>query len=228
MSARVCGLQARRPSCCRRMLGCTRSPVRLRCVSGKPTGYGTNARRSRGIVEECCFQSCDLWRLEMYCAPAKTNKPRTQRHTDKTRAPKAGGHKADKGAERGTAQQPDKAKSKRVSSPTRPRHRPFLPFQFKCFSSPPAETVIRTQSFALQGTLARARFPSHFCAAAAPPAFPTPAFDHTWDRVLGNGGEALTSKSKLAELPVTVGASDPFFLPSRSLRNEKNSRRRRN
>lgn len=89
-----------------------------RCVSGKPTGYGTNARRSRGIVEECCFQSCDLWRLEMYCAPAKTNKPRTQRHTDKTRAPKAGGagHKADKGAERGAAQQPDKAKNKRVSS----------------------------------------------------------------------------------------------------------------
>lgn len=86
--------------------------------SGKPTGYGTNARRSRGIVEECCFQSCDLWRLEMYCAPAKTNKPRTQRHTDKTRAPKAGGagHKADKGTERGTAQQPDKAKNKRVSS----------------------------------------------------------------------------------------------------------------
>uniref|UniRef100_A0A674MTB6 Insulin n=1 Tax=Takifugu rubripes TaxID=31033 RepID=A0A674MTB6_TAKRU len=81
----------------------------------KPTGYGTNARRSRGIVEECCFQSCDLWRLEMYCAPAKTNKPRTQRHTDKTRAPKAGGtgHKADKGAERGAAQQPDKAKNKR-------------------------------------------------------------------------------------------------------------------
>lgn len=69
-------------------------------------------------MEECCFQSCDLWRLEMYCAPAKANKPRTQRHTDKTRAPKAGGagQKGDKGAERGTAQQPDKAKNKRVSS----------------------------------------------------------------------------------------------------------------
>uniref|UniRef100_H3D547 Insulin n=2 Tax=Tetraodon nigroviridis TaxID=99883 RepID=H3D547_TETNG len=81
----------------------------------KPTGYGTNSRRSSGIVEECCFQSCDLWHLEMYCAPAKTNKPRTQRHTDKTRAPKAGGagHRVDKGTERGTAQQPDRAKNKR-------------------------------------------------------------------------------------------------------------------
>uniref|UniRef100_A0A3Q2YMW7 Insulin-like growth factor 1 n=1 Tax=Hippocampus comes TaxID=109280 RepID=A0A3Q2YMW7_HIPCM len=40
----------------------------------KPTGYGPNARRSRGIVDECCFQSCELRRLEMYCAPAKTSK----------------------------------------------------------------------------------------------------------------------------------------------------------
>nr|UTQ11150.1 IGF1-1 [Channa maculata] len=58
----------------------------------KPTGYGPNARRSRGIVDECCFQSCELRRLEMYCAPAKTNKPtrsvRAQRHTDTPRTTK--------------------------------------------------------------------------------------------------------------------------------------------
>ncbi|KAI3366341.1 hypothetical protein L3Q82_000500 [Scortum barcoo] len=54
-------------------------------------GYGLNARRSRGIVDECCFQSCELRRLEMYCAPAKTTKTRSvrsQRHTDMPRAPK--------------------------------------------------------------------------------------------------------------------------------------------
>ncbi|KAJ4924605.1 hypothetical protein JOQ06_003557 [Pogonophryne albipinna] len=58
----------------------------------KPTGYGPNARRSRGIVDECCFQSCELRRLEMYCAPVKPNKAarsvRAQRHTDLPRAPK--------------------------------------------------------------------------------------------------------------------------------------------
>uniref|UniRef100_A0A8C9XH27 Insulin n=1 Tax=Sander lucioperca TaxID=283035 RepID=A0A8C9XH27_SANLU len=58
----------------------------------KPTGYGPNARRSRGIVDECCFQSCELRRLEMYCAPAKTSKAarsvRAQRHTDMPRVPK--------------------------------------------------------------------------------------------------------------------------------------------
>lgn len=64
----------------------------------KPAGYGPNARRSRGIVDECCFQSCELRRLEMYCAPSKTNKPprsvRSQRHTDAPRPAKrfANGH----------------------------------------------------------------------------------------------------------------------------------------
>ncbi|XP_015207421.2 insulin-like growth factor I isoform X2 [Lepisosteus oculatus] len=54
----------------------------------KPTGYGSNTRRphNRGIVDECCFQSCELWRLEMYCAPVKPGKSarsvRAQRHTD--------------------------------------------------------------------------------------------------------------------------------------------------
>ncbi|TST22552.1 Insulin-like growth factor I, juvenile form [Bagarius yarrelli] len=54
----------------------------------KPTGYGPNSRRShnRGIVDECCFQSCELKRLEMYCAPVKSGKAprsvREQRHTD--------------------------------------------------------------------------------------------------------------------------------------------------
>ena len=89
--------------------------------TGKP-GYGPNARRSRGIVDECCFQSCELRRLEMYCAPAKTSKAarsvRAQRHTDMPRAPKVStaGHKVDKGTERRTAQQPDKTKNKKVST----------------------------------------------------------------------------------------------------------------
>nr|XP_020469317.1 insulin-like growth factor I isoform X3 [Monopterus albus] len=55
-------------------------------------GYGSSTRRSRGIVDECCFQSCELWRLEMYCAPAKTSKParsvRSQPHTDMPRISK--------------------------------------------------------------------------------------------------------------------------------------------
>ncbi|XP_051885809.1 insulin-like growth factor I isoform X2 [Pristis pectinata] len=35
----------------------------------KPTGYRLSVRRPhRGIVDECCFQSCDLKLLEMYCA----------------------------------------------------------------------------------------------------------------------------------------------------------------
>ncbi|XP_040885868.1 insulin-like growth factor I [Toxotes jaculatrix] len=89
----------------------------------KPTGYGPNARRSRGIVDECCFQSCELRRLEMYCAPAKTSKAarsvRSQRHTDMPRAPKVStaGHKVDKGTERRTAQQPDKTKNKKRPLP---------------------------------------------------------------------------------------------------------------
>lgn len=53
----------------------------------KPTGYGPVSRRphNRGIVDECCFQSCELNRLEMYCAPLKPGKAprslRSQRHT---------------------------------------------------------------------------------------------------------------------------------------------------
>ncbi|KAM4747315.1 insulin-like growth factor 1 [Rhinophrynus dorsalis] len=60
----------------------------------KPTGYGSNNRRThhKGIVDECCFQSCDLRRLEMYCAPAKPAKSarsvRAQRHTDMPKAHK--------------------------------------------------------------------------------------------------------------------------------------------
>ncbi|XP_060745643.1 insulin-like growth factor I isoform X1 [Tachysurus vachellii] len=60
----------------------------------KPTGYGPNSRRlhNRGIVDECCFQSCELKRLEMYCAPAKSGKAprsvREQRHTDTSKTPK--------------------------------------------------------------------------------------------------------------------------------------------
>jgi len=64
----------------------------------KPTGYGSSSRRSNnyGIVDECCFQSCELRRLEMYCAPVKTGKTprslRAQRHTDITRTAKVCSH----------------------------------------------------------------------------------------------------------------------------------------
>ncbi|XP_051544971.1 insulin-like growth factor I, adult form [Xyrauchen texanus] len=60
----------------------------------KPTGYGPSSRRThnRGIVDECCFQSCELRRLEMYCAPVKSGKAprslRAQRHTDIPKTPK--------------------------------------------------------------------------------------------------------------------------------------------
>ncbi|EFB13444.1 hypothetical protein PANDA_003502, partial [Ailuropoda melanoleuca] len=60
----------------------------------KPTGYGSSSRRApqTGIVDECCFRSCDLRRLEMYCAPLKPAKSarsvRAQRHTDMPKAQK--------------------------------------------------------------------------------------------------------------------------------------------
>ncbi|XP_027821563.1 insulin-like growth factor I isoform X3 [Ovis aries] len=60
----------------------------------KPTGYGSSSRRApqTGIVDECCFRSCDLRRLEMYCAPLKAAKSarsvRAQRHTDMPKAQK--------------------------------------------------------------------------------------------------------------------------------------------
>ncbi|KAF7229360.1 insulin-like growth factor I isoform X1 [Nothobranchius furzeri] len=87
----------------------------------KPTGYGPSTRRSRGIVDECCFQSCELRRLEMYCAPAKTKAARSvraQRHTDMPRTTKVSnlGHRADKGTERRPAQQPDRTKNKKRPS----------------------------------------------------------------------------------------------------------------
>lgn len=48
-----------------------------RCSSaGRPNGRGVNRRtQNRGIVEECCFRSCDLNLLEQYCAkPAKSER----------------------------------------------------------------------------------------------------------------------------------------------------------
>ncbi|XP_006513321.1 insulin-like growth factor I isoform X6 [Mus musculus] len=61
----------------------------------KPTGYGSSIRRApqTGIVDECCFRSCDLRRLEMYCAPLKPTKAarsiRAQRHTDMPKTQKS-------------------------------------------------------------------------------------------------------------------------------------------
>ncbi|MEQ2198176.1 Insulin-like growth factor II [Xenoophorus captivus] len=42
----------------------------------RPTSRGNNRRiQTRGIVEECCFRSCDLNLLEQYCAkPAKSER----------------------------------------------------------------------------------------------------------------------------------------------------------
>ncbi|XP_022609942.1 insulin-like growth factor II [Seriola dumerili] len=42
----------------------------------RPTSRGSNRRpQNRGIVEECCFRSCDLNLLEQYCAkPAKSER----------------------------------------------------------------------------------------------------------------------------------------------------------
>nr|XP_057930630.1 insulin-like growth factor II [Doryrhamphus excisus]XP_057930637.1 insulin-like growth factor II [Doryrhamphus excisus] len=42
----------------------------------RPTSRGNNRRtQNRGIVEECCFRSCDLKLLEQYCAkPAKSER----------------------------------------------------------------------------------------------------------------------------------------------------------
>ncbi|XP_035384298.1 insulin-like growth factor I [Electrophorus electricus] len=58
----------------------------------KPTGYGSRRQHRSGIVDECCFQSCELQRLEMYCAPVKPAKAprsvRAQRHTDGPKTPK--------------------------------------------------------------------------------------------------------------------------------------------
>ncbi|XP_069753228.1 insulin-like growth factor II [Narcine bancroftii] len=34
----------------------------------RPTGRSNSRRQNRGIVEECCFRSCDLGLLELYCA----------------------------------------------------------------------------------------------------------------------------------------------------------------
>lgn len=54
-------------------------PVNL-CIlfvfTGRPISRSNSRRsQSRGIVEECCFRSCDLALLEQYCAkPAKSER----------------------------------------------------------------------------------------------------------------------------------------------------------
>ncbi|KAJ8249096.1 hypothetical protein GJAV_G00231130 [Gymnothorax javanicus] len=41
----------------------------------RPTSRANSRRSQKGIVEECCFQSCDLMLLEQYCAkPAKSER----------------------------------------------------------------------------------------------------------------------------------------------------------
>lgn len=54
-----------------------RGPAKAPCprpgLAGRPASRAN--RRSRGIVEECCFRSCDLALLETYCAaPAKSER----------------------------------------------------------------------------------------------------------------------------------------------------------
>lgn len=41
--------------------------TKVSAVAGRPVGRN-NRRINRGIVEECCFRSCDLALLETYCA----------------------------------------------------------------------------------------------------------------------------------------------------------------
>ncbi|MBN3303669.1 IGF1 factor, partial [Amia calva] len=60
-------------------------------------GYGQYSRKPTpkgGIVNECCFQACDLMKLEQYCAPLKPSKStrsvRAQRHTDMPKTQKVG------------------------------------------------------------------------------------------------------------------------------------------
>uniref|UniRef100_A0A8C5G8J6 Insulin-like growth factor 2 n=1 Tax=Gouania willdenowi TaxID=441366 RepID=A0A8C5G8J6_GOUWI len=52
----------------------------------RPTSRGSNRRsQNRGIVEECCFRSCDLNLLEQYCAkPAKSERDVSATGTTKT------------------------------------------------------------------------------------------------------------------------------------------------
>uniref|UniRef100_A0A3Q3K7E5 Insulin-like domain-containing protein n=1 Tax=Monopterus albus TaxID=43700 RepID=A0A3Q3K7E5_MONAL len=63
-------------------------------------GYDSSKPRSHGIVDECCFQSCKLWRLEIYCASAKISKLAhsvlLQCHTDMQRTSEVStaGHRA--------------------------------------------------------------------------------------------------------------------------------------
>ncbi|KAJ8390905.1 hypothetical protein AAFF_G00098250 [Aldrovandia affinis] len=41
----------------------------------RPTSRANSRRSQKGIVEECCFRSCDLMLLEQYCAkPAKSER----------------------------------------------------------------------------------------------------------------------------------------------------------
>ncbi|XP_032129671.1 insulin-like growth factor II, partial [Sapajus apella] len=53
---------------------CGANALSLCCgLPGRPASRVS--RRSRGIVEECCFRSCDLALLETYCAtPAKSER----------------------------------------------------------------------------------------------------------------------------------------------------------
>lgn len=67
--------RGRRPLARLRCTWCSRAalvpPVGL---PGRPASR-VNRRSSRGIVEECCFRSCDLALLETYCAaPAKSER----------------------------------------------------------------------------------------------------------------------------------------------------------
>lgn len=45
-------------------------------LAGRPAGRASRrSRQGSGIVEECCFRSCDLALLETYCAtPAKSER----------------------------------------------------------------------------------------------------------------------------------------------------------
>ncbi|OWK16706.1 IGF1, partial [Cervus elaphus hippelaphus] len=98
----------------------------------KPTGYGSSSRRApqTGIVDECCFRSCDLRRLEMYCAPLKPTKaarsyqPPSTNKKMKSQRRRKGGPKKHPGGEQkegteGSQQMKGKMKEQRIETGAR-------------------------------------------------------------------------------------------------------------
>uniref|UniRef100_Q7LZC6 Insulin-like growth factor I, brain-specific n=1 Tax=Clarias macrocephalus TaxID=35657 RepID=Q7LZC6_CLAMA len=86
----------------------------------RPMGYGSSTcwTHNRGILDKCCFQSCQLRWIEMYCAAFEpslvTRSVRAQRVTDMCRTlKKSAVQNVERRTEIWTAQHPDKTKPKK-------------------------------------------------------------------------------------------------------------------